>query len=119
MTVNSKSFPELVIATFPRLKDEIEEDRDLLHLQMATLRRFGEKAAETGDIETARNCVALVDSIFADCDSLVRDAVYVSFVENINYDDLLLKLLTPKLMDAWEEIDRYFQELAEWRSKNS
>ncbi len=115
--VTGERFAQLVCESFPVLKDEIEEDAGLLHLQMATLRRFGEEAAQTGDLQAARRCVAFVDEIFADCDSNVRDAVCVSFVENIGYEDSLYKLLTPKLMTSWKEVDRDFQRMAEWRSK--
>lgn len=111
MTVTQENFPQLVISSFPSLKEEIEDDDDLLHLQMATLLRFCQSAVESGDLETGRKCVQLVDNVFADCDDKVKNAVYVSFLENVVSEGPVFQVLTPRLKVGWTEIMDYLDEL--------
>jgi hypothetical protein len=115
MKVTAKNVVEVLVSALPELRQEIEEDDELFHLQIASVGAFAIDCLKRGDEKAARRCVELVDAIFGDCDEYVQNAIYVSFLENIDRDidegKILYGMFTPRLKEAWTEMNQYNRTL--------
>ena len=80
---------QLIEDRFPDLADELHDeiDDDLLHLQMAVFSRFAQTVIDFGDKATWQQVTAAFMDLWQDCDADVRNALNVSFLEHINFQD--------------------------------
>ena len=84
----------------------------LLHLEIAALAGFAENAIRCRDYRTVQRCYDFAERAVAEGDQVVRNAICVSFLENI-----LLVADTPEQLDAEHRLSESLRrELAELRA---
>src|SRR5262249_51330157 len=71
------------ITRFPTLREELEEDEGLLHLQMSTLARAVGRSVATGNVGLAKDIFAFVDQALRHpkASPEIENAVALSFIE--------------------------------------
>ncbi len=116
--IDKDRFVEIVLAEFPQLGEEFVENEDLLHLQMAAFSHLAKNAIDTNETETLLKCYEIAGKILEKADSDVENAIYVSFLEHLEFDNSAYrvkakKLLPPILRKASEELEEHFKKLAE------
>jgi phage-related baseplate assembly protein len=85
--IDHTRFLELLIARFPTVADNIDDiSRGLLHPEMATLARATQAAIQQRDFVTVTEHFAFMDDVLKAASSEVENAVYVSYLENIDLD---------------------------------
>jgi hypothetical protein len=108
-------FYRLVTQTFPELQAELDEDRELLHVQMGTFARFTERAKDRGDWSIYQQCIALADALWQAPDPALLNALNVSYLESLTFDgprgDTAWGHMTPSLRIAWQEMQAYLDGL--------
>jgi hypothetical protein len=115
-------FLALALAEFPNLREEFAEYEDLFHPQMAAFSRVAEKAIERGDFITLKRCYKIVDDTMKSASPSVENAVYVSFLEHLEFNSSPFgadakRLLPPKLSEMLVELEEHFQML--WESQQA
>ncbi len=111
-------FLALALAEFPDLRDDFAEYEGLLHPQMAAFSRVAENAIERGDFAALKRCYKIVDDTMKSASPSVENAVYVSFLEHLEFDSSPFgaeakRLLPPKLSEMLVELEEHFQMLLE------
>ena len=98
---------EALVAAFPDAFDESDEvgPRYLLIGEFAILTQ---RAKGAGDWDTYRRCVALAERFFVAADSELENALYVAYLEHLDFEGPrgpeAWRLLGPKLQEAWRRI---------------
>ena len=80
-----RDFVELALASFPALKEDFEEYRDLLHVQMGAFARLVEHAQAAEDWETYDRAVQLADTLWQRPNPALDNALHVSFLEHLRF----------------------------------
>ncbi len=115
MKRSGKEFIEALVQTFPPLYEEIEEWEGLLYVQMGAFARFTQQAIDQGDFNTLDQCFALAHRMFSDADPELKNAFYVSYLENLNLEtrngQLAHKHMSPLLQAGYKEINEYLDKL--------
>jgi hypothetical protein len=111
----SAQFIAQLLTEFPELRDEIESDEGLLHMQMGSFSRTTQEAITAGDFETLRRQFSLANSFFREGTPDLQNAFYVSYLEHLDFDGAngqRAKALMPmELHKGWQEIMEYWDEL--------
>ncbi len=114
-SIDSQKFAELLVTEFPELRDDIQEWHDLVHLQMMEFRLLTTRACERGNWETVEKCLGLADGLLRLGDSEVKNAVSVSYLEDLprkgEIHDRLRTMMTADLNRGWDEILAYLSKL--------
>ena len=87
MQVTNANVGSVIIAAIPELRADVEEWADLDHLQFMELFLWTRSSVESENVDNLHRAVHLVDAILQDCDSAIKSAVTVSFLECIDPDD--------------------------------
>jgi hypothetical protein len=111
-------FVQLVLAEFPQLHEEFAEAEGLLHLEMGTFRRFAQNAIERNDLDTLKRCYGLLAGIMTTAPSEVENAIYVSFLEHLNFESSPYgsegkHLLPPVLKKALDEVEEHWERIGQ------
>jgi len=121
--IDRERFITLLAERFPDVFANIDDcSRGLLHCEMATLARATQAAIDNQDRDTVRKHFQFADEVFRDATPEVKNAVNVSFLENLRFEGRKAKptnareLLTPTLRQAIAEVDAYWDGL--FRDKN-
>jgi hypothetical protein len=69
---------------FPYLKNAVNAQHGLLHLEMHVFRDFLQHAITYGEVEKVRLCFAMAERYFAHGNAALQNAIAVSFVEHLN-----------------------------------
>jgi hypothetical protein len=85
--ITTLAFHDLALAQFPELREEFEDHRGLPHLQMRAFARLVQEAKGRADWETYAQAAALADALWRDADPALRNALNVSFLELIDFED--------------------------------
>ena len=111
-------FLALLTERFPEVAGAIDDcSRGLLHLEMATLARATQAAIDRQDRDTVRRHFLFVDEVFRQAAPDVENAVNVSYLENIRFEDdrvgptTARELLTPRLRQTLTELEKYLARL--------
>ena len=115
-------FVGLVLGEFPQLTEEFAEEEGLLHLQTAAFSRFAQAAIDGGDLDTLRRCYDLLAEVMKSCTFEVENAIYVSFLENLDFEGPpggaeARRLLPPTLAQALAELEAHWQRFGEWQAE--
>jgi hypothetical protein len=109
-------FVRLTLAEFPELREEFEEDAELLHLQMHAFTRRVEQAQEERDWATFGRAMRLADRLWQRPDADLLNALNVSFLEHLDFDGPdgpdAWSHLSSQLQDGWRAMDAYMRRLA-------
>ncbi len=113
--IDHDDFITALTEKFPEVAAEIDPDIEggLLHLEMAEFCRFTQAAIDRGDRELVIRCFQFADRVFANADDAVVNAVYVSYLENLELEGedrrYAKDLLTSALRAGWIEINEYME----------
>ena len=114
-------FTQRLASEFPELREEIQEDEGLLHLQMHAFTRITQEAISIGDFEKLRKQFALAHEFFSNAEPNLENAFYVSYLEDLEFDgangEKAKKMLSPVLLQGWKDIMYYMDELAKLSRK--
>lgn len=106
---------------FPELREELADETwaGLLHLEVACFARLTQQAIDNGDQQVLKRCFSLADDVFRMADAEVKNAMYVSYLEHLTFEDSrknqrqwAFKLMPPALQAGFKEINDYMAELA-------
>ena len=114
---DEENFRALALAEFPNLAEDFAEYEDLLHLQMAAFSRVAEEAVELGDFATVERCYRLLEETLKTAKFNLRNAIYVSFLEHINFEtpngtkarQLLPRILSEMLVELEEHLQMLYE----------
>jgi hypothetical protein len=89
--------------TFPQLKDAINSEHGLLHLEMHVFRDFAQGAIRLGNAKEVRRCFMVAEKYYNDGNESMKNAVVVSFVEHLELHDArwAWELLGQSLKDVY------------------
>ena len=112
--IDHAKFIAMLTERFPEIAALIDDcSEGLLHLEMATLARATQVAIDSNDKEAVRRHFVFVDDVFQDAASDVENAVNVSYLENLWFEDrnASRELLPPRLNKALAELEEYLERL--------
>lgn len=117
--VDREKFLRLLGEQFPKIHAELDPDYlDLIHLVMADVARETSEAIRKQDWDQVRSHFAFMERVLVVADSDVKNAIIVSYLENIllfeeGADHLHAKSLLPRnLKKSFAELVAHFQRLA-------
>lgn len=113
--IDERKFADILIAEFPHLRADVDEWHGLVDLQMMEFYLVTEKAIKAGDWNTVERCLRLADTLLHDGDGQIRNALHVSYLENLPREgdshDRIREVMTPALRQAWDDILAYLSTL--------
>jgi hypothetical protein len=120
--VNEARFLELALVEFPSLGAEFAEDEGLVHLQMAALSRLTQESIGRNDFATISRCYSLLEEIVKSATFEVENAIYVSFLENLDFEipssgAEARRLLPPLLSNMLVELEEHLQQIGQWQEQ--
>jgi hypothetical protein len=84
--MNAAEFHSLVVREFPDLAQDFDEWGDELHhLQMMEFLIFTQGAIAARSFETVEKCFAIATAALNTGDKALRNAIYVSFLEGLDF----------------------------------
>ncbi|HKR28034.1 MAG TPA: hypothetical protein VJS11_11290 [Acidobacteriaceae bacterium] len=78
------AFKSLVVSRFPALRDDFEEWRDLVHLQISEFLSFTQSAIEAGSLDVVAQCFEIATAALREGDEDLRNAIFVSYLEPLD-----------------------------------
>ena len=125
-SIDHSRFITMLTERFPDVAASIDDcSKGLLHMEMATLARATQAAIQSQDKATVREHFRFIDEVFRDGAPDVKNAVNVSYLENLNFEGRKAgptkarELLTPRLRQALAELEEYLTRLFGGNSKNN
>ena len=116
MPYTHQDFYRMVVAQFPQLKAELDDDLDLLHIQMGAFARHTEVAIANADWSLLQRCFALAEELWRNPDPALLNALNVSYLEHLIFDGPNGKQawthMPFSLRRGWQEMQRYLERLA-------
>ena len=115
--VGREEFISELIQSFPELREEVEDEiiSGLLHLEMASFARCTQDAIERGEFDRLIQYYKFADRFYRNANGALKNAFYVSYLENLNFDSpngTKGKTLLPSaLLQGWVDINKYLEEL--------
>lgn len=114
--MNGDEFIASLLAEFPELREEIRENEGLLHVQVGAFARRTEEAIASGDLASIDRCFTLAHRAFRDADPPLKNAIYVSYLEHLNFSgangSAAQHRMSPLLRQRYAEIMDYLAMLA-------
>ena len=102
-------FVRLALAEFPELRDEFEEDAELLHLQMHAFERLMRRAKATEDWPVYARGMRLAHELWRRPDDHLLNALNVSFLEHLDFEGSTGPEAWRHLSPEWQEGGRAMQ----------
>jgi hypothetical protein len=119
--IDPAGFVQLVASAYPDLRAELDENDGLETVQMRTFCEHTQAAIDRGDIGVVVTCFDIADRLIADGDDAMKNAVHVSFLEDLDFrgshGSEAFKKLTPALRKGWIDINEYMETHGEWTWK--
>ena len=123
--IGREEFLERVLERFPELRSEIEDGVwcGLLHPEMGVFSRYTQRAINHADWDRVEACFHLADELLTRASPQLENALYVSFVENLDFAATngaqAFARLPPGLRRVWQELDEHLARLAAHASRGS
>jgi len=118
--IDHAAFERLLASTLPSVAAGIDdEDRSLLHMEMAAIARATCRAIENGDEESIRQHFEFIDSVFSKAAPDVENAVYASYLENVFLGEERPAFLRARRELPARLIAALWDQEAHWGSLNS
>jgi hypothetical protein len=108
------AFEKELVATFPELRMEIDEDKGLLHLHFASLYRLCQNLIKDRKWEELGHVFRFVDSCASRNFAEVENAVSVSFLEHFDFHEhekRIKEAFGQKLVQMYDEQMKYLSDL--------
>jgi hypothetical protein len=83
--MDESAFCKLVLSEFPSLREDFEEWKGLIHLQVSEFTRFTQNAVEEGPLGTVSKCFQVATVALLEGDKSLRNAIYVSYLEHLDF----------------------------------
>jgi hypothetical protein len=113
--IDEKEFFDLLRAEFPEIREEVEAEEGLIHLQMMEFIVFTKNAIRAGDWALVKKCMSFADKVFCAGTPVVRNAISVSYLEELPREgevrDRLWAIMTPELRKGWDDVLAYLSAL--------
>jgi hypothetical protein len=116
--IDHERFVTLLKERYPAIAADIDDcARGLLHLEMGTLARATQAAISDEDKAAVRGYFAFIADVFRLATPDVKNAIYVSFLENLSFDGRhgnrigARELLSPQLQTALMELEKHNAEI--------
>lgn len=114
---------ELLIR-YPELKEAIEYNEGLLHIDISDLQRLAENLCKEKKLNELRKCFRWVNSLFCRSKNELLNAINVSFLEYFEYQRIIsdkeFKELMPKeLYRGYTEMMEYMDRIAKDTNERS
>ena len=74
-------------ATFPEIREVVNQEQGLLHLEMHGFCNFTQSAIDGGRRDTVRKCFQLADKYIREGRKNLVNALAVSYLEDLNFED--------------------------------
>jgi hypothetical protein len=104
------------LAEFPELREEFEEEAELLHLQMHAFERLMRRAKAAEDWSVYARGMRLAHELWRRPDDRLLNALNVSFLEHLDFDGPngpeAWRHLSPELQEGWRAMQAYMARLA-------
>jgi len=97
-----------------------DDERGLLHLEMAVVARATSSAIDTHSDEEVDALISWIDDLFSDASPDLENAIYVSYLENVflgrSTEPYLAARarLSPRLKEALVELELHWREIDNW-----
>ena len=82
---HQSQFIKEVKTVFPELTSDINAEQGLLHLEMEVIRKFTQHLIDTGQRKELVKCFSLIEQFNKSGNAKLKDAIDVSFVEDLNF----------------------------------
>jgi len=89
VTFDHAAFVSALKLRFPDLVGELEDETwaGLLHLEVGCLACYAQAAVDRGDRVVIERCWAFANAVLGDCTADVKNAICVSFLEHLEFED--------------------------------
>jgi hypothetical protein len=118
--IDKQRFAAPVLREPPELKDDSQEWDDREQRPMAGPLRFTERSASDRNRDTVKECLSVADSLLHQGNVKGKDAVYVSFRDDLprqgGVPDRLRERILPELGLGWDHAISYLDKLLGKRS---
>lgn len=83
--MHRSEFLKALKENFPILEESLNQQNGILHFEVKVFRDFTQRAIIDGDRELFSACVAIVESAYIQGNSKLKNAIDVSFVEELEF----------------------------------
>ena len=109
-----EEFYQQLVVRYPQLKEDVEYNQGLLHIDMGCLQSFAEGLCKERKFDEARSCFSWVNSLFCRSKNELLNAINVSFLEYFDYyhglsDEEFAKLMPAELFRGYQEMMAYME----------
>jgi hypothetical protein len=121
--VDPARFVHLVASAFPELGADLADVDGLETVQTRIFCDHTQAAIDRGDIGVVVTCFDIADRVIVDGDDPMKNAIHVSFLEDLDFrgshGSEAFRKLTPALREGWSDINAYMDTLldGEWTWK--
>jgi hypothetical protein len=117
-STDHRQFIALLTQQFPDVAASVDDcSQGLLHCEMSFVARATQTAIDAGDKETIQRHFAFIDVVFRDAAPDVKNAVYVSYLENLRFEGRkagpvnATQYLSPRLRQALTELETHWENI--------
>jgi hypothetical protein len=109
---------------YPELKEDVEYNEGLLHVDMGDLQRLAERLCKDKKLEEAASCFTWVNSFFCRSKNELLNAINVSFLEYFEYchglsDEEFERIMPVELFRGYKEMMAYMEKMAKASNEDS
>jgi len=117
------SFIEDLVNHFPEIKDEVLDDdwTGLITLQIGCFMRFTQKAIDTNDITTIKNCFWFVDDNLDAVEFNVENSLTISWLGKLDFakNKVAFDLLSTKLKNLYTQLRQWNTDIPKNQKLNT
>lgn len=119
-----EEFYEQLIIRYPELKEDIEYNEGLLHIDMGYLQSLAEGLCKERKLKEAEACFSWVNSLFCRSKNELQNSINVSFLEYFEFyhslsDKEFEKLMPVELFRGYKEMMAYMEKMAKDANNSS
>lgn len=119
MAISESDLRSELYDQFPEIRADLDEEcLQGLHLEVASLARWTQNAITEGDRAALKRAFFFADRMLRLGDSSVKNAVSVSFLENLSFEDTkkrrrswAFEMMTPVLQQEHHDLEDYLRAL--------
>lgn len=108
---NERTFINELVSVFPSIRAEVldEDYSGLISLQIGCFKRFTQKAIDSNDLGTVKQCFDFVEANIGNVEHKIENALYISYLGKLNIpkNSRVEKLLPKRLRNALIDLNAY------------
>lgn len=125
--MNREDVVKELLKQFPSIEAELTDDTwtGLLHLEIACFARYTQFQIDNNNKDELRRCFQAAHKFLHDGDKEVRNAIYVSYLEHLDFKDgkkprsWAMREMSSLLRTGYEDIMKYLEDLAKSSTKGT